>query len=404
MNPYSQAFNVRSNIKALFECPGNNIPQLDGIRALAMLMVFGYHLQYMTSHLGLTNPRIIYELQFYTFLSTGYLGVDIFFVLSGFLIADYLMKEIHQQKKIPLGNFYLRRFLRLAPLYYIVLTVLFFLNLFPGRENIWANFLYVNNFLPDNEMFYPPSWSLAIEEQFYLILPLFIIFFHQSRKALPVLFLLFAGSFIIRSLLYPWNGEYEYATIMYNNPVTRFGGFIPGITIAWLRNYRESILITIFTRHRTTCSVLSLLSVTAIIYFHSVPFSLLSHQYAWRAIMIHNLYSLPVAWLLVFSLYTNNISGLGISPFLSLRLWRPLAQTSYCLYLISAGVIYICFWEVKTNSAFFDRILPGIILQTVVVGGIALLISFLIACLTFLFIEKPILNLRDSNRMTNKRV
>ncbi len=166
---------IRNNAAALFSVSGARIPQLDGVRTLAMLMVFCYHLQYMACYLNIVKNNIIFKDIFYGILSNMYLGVDVFFVLSGFLIADFLIREIRRENRIYIGSFYLKRFLRLSPIYYTVLIALYFINVFPGRENIWANFIYVNNFLPNKEMFFPPSWSLAVEEQFYLFLPVFLL-------------------------------------------------------------------------------------------------------------------------------------------------------------------------------------------------------------------------------------
>ncbi|MEZ5425865.1 MAG: acyltransferase [Pyrinomonadaceae bacterium] len=147
------------------------VPSLDGLRAVAVLMVVFFH-------------AILVFPAFQTGFSGGFLGVDVFFVLSGFLITSILLKEFDKTQNINLPNFYLRRFLRLMPAYWFHLAVLFFLGrfLFSSSEvellNSHQNFLYAFFYLTNWQRALNGSeitgllshtWSLAIEEQFYLV-------------------------------------------------------------------------------------------------------------------------------------------------------------------------------------------------------------------------------------------
>lgn len=159
------------------------ITGLDGIRTLAVLGVIIYHL-------------------FPSQLPGGYLGVTIFFVVSGYLITDLLNQEWIQYGRIDIWGFYKRRFQRLYPALIILLVsastyiVLFQQDLLKNlRAIIWSSLLYVNNWwqISNNlsyfDNFGSPSpfthiWSLAVEAQFYLIWPFMcIIFFHMNRSA-----------------------------------------------------------------------------------------------------------------------------------------------------------------------------------------------------------------------------
>ncbi|MGO9196056.1 MAG: acyltransferase family protein [Acidimicrobiales bacterium] len=156
---------------------GRHLPALDGIRALAILGVFAYHLGF-------------------GWASGGYLGVDLFFVLSGFLITSLLVEEWLETKKIGLAAFWGRRARRLLPGLLLMLVVLgVYLALFgPGplvdlhevRDDAIATVLYVANwhqlFAHQSyfDEFAAPSplqhtWSLGIEEQFYLVWPLVVV-------------------------------------------------------------------------------------------------------------------------------------------------------------------------------------------------------------------------------------
>ena len=138
---------------------------LDGLRALAILAVLIHH-----SALAQEGGA----------WSRGFLGVDLFFVISGFLITTLLLRERDRAGAISLRGFYWRRALRILPLYYLVVTLagIYFVI---GRGHlealqIWpAYYLFFANFLTEHIPTLYPTWSLSMEEQFYLIWPLVMI-------------------------------------------------------------------------------------------------------------------------------------------------------------------------------------------------------------------------------------
>lgn len=143
--------------------------QLDGIRALAVALVFLGHYLKSLSHL----------------LPSGGIGVRIFFVLSGFLITGILLSAIERSRgagqplSLTLKHFYIRRFYRIFPPYYLALLVAFAFNLNQWREYaIWL-LGFAGNFymaIHDKGMeSYSPYWSVAVEEQFYLVWPFVLI-------------------------------------------------------------------------------------------------------------------------------------------------------------------------------------------------------------------------------------
>jgi peptidoglycan/LPS O-acetylase OafA/YrhL len=147
-------------------------PALDGIRAFAIIAVLFTHYNYKGEIL----------------LKNGKLGVDAFFVLSGFLITTLLLVEYDRNGRIGLRRFYARRALRLLPLLGVILLVAIVVNLLtqphntPGRPdsgNILASAFYYANWWHfvhgSSAGFLSPTWSLAIEEQFYLVWPIVLI-------------------------------------------------------------------------------------------------------------------------------------------------------------------------------------------------------------------------------------
>jgi peptidoglycan/LPS O-acetylase OafA/YrhL len=156
------------------------LPSLDGIRAIAVLAVMIYH-------------------SAVPWLPGGFLGVDVFFVLSGFLITSLLLQEVERTGGIDFKRFYLRRIRRLVPAFLAVILVTALLILLFAqdgaakyREDVLASMLYVNNWwniFGDQSYFEaigrPPMlqhlWSLAVEEQFYLIWPAVLLFTFRRR-------------------------------------------------------------------------------------------------------------------------------------------------------------------------------------------------------------------------------
>ena len=138
-------------------------PALDGLRALSVAMV-------ITAHMQTPAPRY----------RAGWLGVYVFFVLSGFLITTLLVREERREGRVDLRGFYLRRVFRIFPLYYAMLLAYAGLCLLPGYADKWAalvawkwHFLFfLNEYIPDaRRVVFGHSWTLGIEEKFYLVWP-----------------------------------------------------------------------------------------------------------------------------------------------------------------------------------------------------------------------------------------
>jgi peptidoglycan/LPS O-acetylase OafA/YrhL len=176
--------------------------QLDGLRALAILAVF-------VSHFGGSHSL------FARLLPWGTLGVRLFFVLSGFLITGILLqcREYRDQgletSRSVLRSFYVRRFLRIFPIYYATVLAVTLVNIRPMRDAIGWNLTYTSNFywaVHDYQGTGSHFWSLAVEEQFYLIWP-WLIFCVPRHRLLAVNLLLIVSGVGFRGLgmIFGWN-------------------------------------------------------------------------------------------------------------------------------------------------------------------------------------------------------
>lgn len=139
------------------------VPQLDGLRAIAILLVVIVHI---------ANQRFL----------GGWLGVELFFVLSGFLITSLLTQEHDRAKSIAVGNFYMRRVLRLTPAFWVFLVVAVTWEVtHPGATSAYLNYIfYALTFRANLYPHLPPAgvgqlWTLSLEDQFYFVWPMILL-------------------------------------------------------------------------------------------------------------------------------------------------------------------------------------------------------------------------------------
>lgn len=175
------------------------IKSLDGWRAIAIALVVFSHFPYATNFPDAW--RRTWKIAF-----DGDLGVRIFFVLSGFLITGLLLKEYDRFGKIDLKLFYCRRVLRIFPLYFSYLAVLAALELLGLQAQDWSSWLgsltFTRNVVGRGTGATVHFWSLAVEEQFYLLWPCLIVgaaLFRRSSRALIVI-----GALILTALAARW--------------------------------------------------------------------------------------------------------------------------------------------------------------------------------------------------------
>ena len=184
----------------------NHIPALDGLRGIAVLMVMAFH---FIQGNPLSGNQILYWLTKAS--AFGQTGVDLFFVLSGFLITRILLTA--KEDKHYFKNFYIRRFLRILPLYYLFLVITYILLPFlklstwvPFQQQFWF-WLHIQNIpatFPSLENHGPSHfWSLAVEEHFYLIWP-FLVYCLSPRKlmwaSLAIILIAILSRFLLISL------------------------------------------------------------------------------------------------------------------------------------------------------------------------------------------------------------
>jgi len=335
--------------------------RLDGIRAIAVILV-------IFSHWLPAN-------HFLNTLPNGVLGVHIFFVLSGFLISEILLN----QRNNPLGNlkvlkqFYIRRTLRIFPIYYLTLLALFVFPRTPAffKEDIIWFATYTGNiyfYLSGKFGFAAHLWTLACEEQFYLIWPFLLLF--VSRNLLP--YILIAVIVFGNLSVSIWPAE-ESRYILTMHCLETFG---LGAMLAYIKKYNSTLLDLI----KSPVYIAGITSF-AVIFISSVM------QYSLNTHLFRFMISLIGIGLVYYGIKSNG--GL-IDKLFSNSLMIYIGKVSYGMYLYHAFFPWL---HQKITFRFFPSL--RVIQEYQLISFVLNFILLLLVChLSWKLIENPINGLK----------
>src|SRR6267142_1939031 len=213
-------------------------PGLDLLRALAIIVVVVYH----AALFGFKLPGRVDRF--------GWIGVDLFFVLSGYLIGGQLLAPLTRGRPIDLRRFFARRALRIIPAYFVILAVYAFVpswREYPEMSPLWKFVVSLQNIGLHGGTAFSHAWSLAVEDQFYLLLPLILILvsrWPRARFILPGLIVL--GGIVLRAFLTRQNlvgsgvSFRGFQTWIYYPTWTRLDPLVFGVVLAAIEKFRPS--------------------------------------------------------------------------------------------------------------------------------------------------------------------
>ena len=213
-------------------------PGLDLLRALAIILVVIYHAGIM----GFPMPGRVHR--------WGWIGVDLFFVLSGYLIGGQLLAPLARSQRIDLGRFFARRALRIMPAYFVVLAIYFLLpswREYPEMSQpFWKFLLSIQNIALHGGTAFSHAWSLAVEDQFYLALPFILLFVNRwPRGAIIIPCVIFVGGILLRAFLaHQHPAEVsgvafrDYQAWIYYPTWTRLDPLVLGVALAAIERFR----------------------------------------------------------------------------------------------------------------------------------------------------------------------
>jgi len=210
---------------------------LDLLRALAIVVVVIYH----AALFGFKLPSRVDRF--------GWIGVDLFFVLSGYLIGGQLLAPLARDRPIKLGRFFARRALRIMPAYFIVLAIYFLLpswHEYPEMSQpLWKFLLSVQNIALHGGTAFSHAWSLSVEDQFYLALPFLLLFANRWPRASVIIPCgIVLGGIMLRAFLAYQNLGEEgvnfrgFQAWIYYPTWTRLDPLVFGVALAAIEKFR----------------------------------------------------------------------------------------------------------------------------------------------------------------------
>ena len=213
-------------------------PGLDFLRALAIIVVVIYH----AALFGFKLPGRVDRF--------GWIGVDLFFILSGYLIGGQLLAPLARDQRINLGRFFARRALRIMPAYFAVLVIYFLLpswREYPEMSQpLWKFILSIQNVALHGGTAFSHAWSLAVEDQFYLCLPFILLFVNRwPRSAIIIPCVIVFGGILLRTFLAWQNPAADFGVSfrgfqawIYYPTWTRLDPLVFGVALAAIEKFR----------------------------------------------------------------------------------------------------------------------------------------------------------------------
>lgn len=357
----------------------NKFYGLDHLRALAIILVFFFHYYIVSGGQPEWLPNVA---------SFGWTGVDLFFVLSGFLISSQLFNQIKQGQCISFKRFFLKRFFRIIPAFLVTIGLYFCFPFFREKESLpplWKFLTFTQNIGLNIKDFgtFSHCWSLCVEEHFYLFLPIILIALQKLKlfsKSYWLLIGLFIAGFAFRiysfnSLYLPKlndeNGWLYWYKYIYYPTYNRLDGLLSGVVLAGIYIFKSTFFVKI-SKYGNQFILLSLSVLTSAYFFCED-----------QQTFVASIFGFP----LIALGFGFMVLG-AISPTSFLFKWKSkttefIATLSYAIYLTHKGVIHTTLLVLK-EFEINDNVMLVICNLTC--------IAF--AYLLHLAVEKPFINLR----------
>ena len=340
---------------------------LDVLRAAAVILVFCYH-----SEGALLISRF------------GWTGVDLFFVLSGYLVSGLLFREYQASGKVEVGRFLIRRGCKIYPQFYLLLLVTFLWSISRGglaMRSLWAELFFYQSYVRG---LWTHTWSLAVEEHFYLLLAGGIWLLVRRGGGDPFarlpagILALAAGTLALRTGLW-WLGP-EITELRHVFPShLRMDSFLGGVLVAYYQTFRPEQLASWVRRAAAWLPQASMLLLC--------PVTFLKREDPFMVTVGFTMVAWAFVLLLVSALYPlKRSSG---EPGWGLRAMSQLGRNSYGFYLWHGPVILVC------DGARIVLAARGTEVPLVATLVVSFALSYLAAVVTTQFLEAPSLRWRD---------
>lgn len=374
---------------------------LDVLRSVAIILVMMMHSGSMFLPLSkLPFVGNIVGKLLAIIIPVGYLGVELFFVLSGYLIGNILIK-LFANNKIPtfkiIKQFWIRRWLRTLPNYYLVLLLnylvfVFILNKYPFN---WKYLFFIQNFISVQPSFFRESWSLAVEEWSYFLLPIimflcFVLFKNKSSKFKILLsiciIILISFSVKFAFLLTNFQQIIPFDEQLRKVVVFRLDAIMYGFLMAWLMHYFSSF----FIKYKIIFLLIGISFLAILVWYFYINgnFELDNQTTNFYFVFMNRMFWIPfvgVSFSLIIPFFATLISFKN--NFLN-AVFIFISKISYSLYLVHFPIYVLLFFKKLPLQNIQQSLYNCIGYFTV---------CFIIAYFLYRFWELPFLKWRDNN-------
>lgn len=349
------------------------------MRSIAILLV-------LVHHAGIYMPSEFYINNVHPFIFAD--GVDIFFVLSGFLIGQIIIRTFSQEKiqKKDLLHFWTNRWFRTLPLYFFILLILVIWgDTSNDNGRLWMHFIFLQNFFWTCSGFFGETWSLAIEEWFYFFIPLMIFLFKKGgipiNKSIPyVILIVILGALACRIYNYTKIDPNDFSYYFFDKAIrkqvlTRLDSILLGVLGAYLFTHKKEIWL----RHK---NALLLSGIALVLSLHLLSLYLFDHYSPAGAIYLttFSVFANCVPFLLMLPFFHSLKTGKGIIY----KIITYISIISYSLYLVNLTPVTEVINALRTS---FNTTQP-------IELCLYLVLTFAISTVTYKLIEQPSLKLR----------
>jgi peptidoglycan/LPS O-acetylase OafA/YrhL len=360
-------------------------PALDGFRFFAFMLVFFQHTTFYI------KPELVNPILYKFFNNNGWVGVDIFFALSGFLVTYLFLLEREEHKYFSFKNFWIRRALRIMPLYYLAIVVGYFAA--PFLYNLIFNIQIPNlektisTYLPWHMVFLgnwaearfgweslrgvSQLWAISVDQQFYLIWPLVLLLTRSFKSSIFASLLFITFAIVFRFYLVSTTTNHPG---IYTNTFARMDTFAFGAIIAQVLFFKPEIFKKIKALFSLPALIILTISFILFLYYSSLDNRLAVRNGVWGYTFVGIFSSYYILYFLedrstLVKLFSNKIL-------------TYLGKISYGLYIWHILSLEILFYLIKDPK--INLLIPFI--------GLPLTIFF--AVITFHFFELPFLNIK----------
>ncbi len=389
-----------SALRSLFLPARDEIPGLNGVRAAGTMIVIAGHVWH-----GMKDMSILPEAPWFVHAVFGNIAsfLDLFFVLSGYLIAAGLRKAYAKLGRVDFRVFFISRSMRIFPAYYFFLAINFLLTFkfllggFGVSDQAGLDYVffglaakfphdafYITNYTSEGSIVH--GWSLAVEEHFYLILPFFahfVMYPLQRYTRLMLLAGLYLGPLLARWYVLPFvESSHDHFVLVYYPTHCRADSLIAGIVLSELFPNRASgrpLLLSFGARLVLPVVALALLAAGHLTVFEPRAF--------FYNVLRYNCYNIGWALILVLAFDARTL----VARLLGFSFWRPIARLSYSMYL----------WHFMASGLGMG-ILAGLYVpganwvSFALLAAAAVAVTLIYALLSYVFVEFPFLQKRSA--------